>query len=68
VGEREVRDALLARLQDRDVASAAAKFLGAGIVAEKFGLPAGEIDVVYPQPSPRPSSARGRGRTRAAGG
>ena len=48
VGEREVRDALLARLEDRRLASAAAKVLGADILAEKFGLPAGEIDVVYP--------------------
>jgi hypothetical protein len=48
VGEREVRDALLTRLEDRDVASAAAKVLGAVILAEKFGLPRGEIDVVYP--------------------
>jgi HEAT repeats len=50
VGEQEVCAAVLARLPDknRDVASAAAKVLGAGIVAEKFGLPAGEIDAVYP--------------------
>ena len=81
MGEREVREALLARLADDDRSvrreavealaaavgeaevrdgaarparpiaisrSAAAKVLGAGIVAEKFGLPAGEIEVVYP--------------------
>jgi hypothetical protein len=48
VGEAEVCAALLARLEDWDVASAAAKVLGAGIIAEKFGLPAGEIDAVYP--------------------
>ena len=47
-GEREVRDALLARLEDRDFSSVAAEVLGVGIIAEKFGLPAGEIDVVYP--------------------
>lgn len=50
VGEAEVRAALLARLgdDDRDVRGAAAQALAGWIVAEKFGLPAGEVVPVYP--------------------